>query len=594
MKYFNKIAVAAALSVASMSCSDLLEPAFEPSKDPDQMIDYANYADQLLYSAYIMMPYTSNVQSDMATDDAVCNDNANEYLKLATGAWNANNGTLSIWKNGRGSIQFINELLSRVDEVKFSDNEKKNELFARRIKGEALGLRALFMFHLLRQHGGYVGGELLGVPLLLEPENSQSDFNQPRATFKACMEQLLADADQAAELLPNDYGNLSSAADIPAKFQSYGLSSDEYNDVFGDIFTGRLTARIANAISAQAALMAASDAFSAGSGITWEDAANRAAKVIDSKGGVSGLAQNGHLWYSASEVNNNKSFVNPAEVLWRANVDAGRSLEEEYFAPTLRGKGRVNPTQNLVDAFPMANGYPITDAAHSGYDKNNPYADRDPRLEAYIVFNGSKCGHNNATITTATYGTNNDALNAEQGYSTRTGYYMRKLLRNDVNCDPSVEDNKDHIPARIRFTEIYLAYAEAANEAWGPTGSGSHGYSAYDVIKAIRNRAGIGQYGGDPYLESCRGSKDAMRDLIRNERRIELCFEGKRFWDLRRWKADITDTARGMRISGSEGSPVYEVIDVESRRYDTYMIYGPIPYGETVKFSNLVQNDGWK
>ena len=194
MKYFNKIAVAAALSVASMSCSDLLEPAFEPSKDPDQMIDYANYADQLLYSAYIMMPYTSNVQSDMATDDAVCNDNANEYLKLATGAWNANNGTLSIWKNGRGSIQFINELLSRVDEVKFSDNEKKNELFARRIKGEALGLRALFMFHLLRQHGGYVGGELLGVPLLLEPENSQSDFNQPRATFKACMEQLLADA----------------------------------------------------------------------------------------------------------------------------------------------------------------------------------------------------------------------------------------------------------------------------------------------------------------------------------------------------------------------------------------------------------------
>ncbi|MDE6286131.1 MAG: RagB/SusD family nutrient uptake outer membrane protein, partial [Muribaculaceae bacterium] len=96
------------------------------------------------------------------------------------------------------------------------------------------------------------------------------------------------------------------------------------------------------------------------------------------------------------------------------------------------------------------------------------------------------------------------------------------------------------------------------------------------------------------YLESCRGSKDAMRELIRNERRIELCFEGKRFWDLRRWKADLNETARGVRITGSDAAPVYEYIDVEARKYDPYMVYGPIPYGETVKFSNLLQNDGWK
>ncbi len=593
MKYISKIATVAALAAVSLSCSDLVEPAFEPSKDVDQMLGYANYADEMLYSAYIMMPYSRNVESDMATDDALCNDNSNAYLQLATGSWTSNNGTLSIWKNGRGSIQFINELLTKLDRVDFSDNEKKNALFAQRLKGEALGLRALYMFHLLRQHGGYVNGELLGVPNLLEPENTQSDFNQPRATFKECMDQILADADEAISLLPEFYGNVSNVNEIPAKFRGLGLSTDEYNDVMGVNMPGRMSATIAAAIAAQATLMAASPAFADGSGVTWADAADRAAAVLDPKGGAAGVAAQGHLWYTAENVAKNITFVNPEEVLWRANTANDRTLEEDYFAPSIRGKGRVNPTQNLVDAFPMANGYPIAEAA-SGYDRSNPYAGRDPRLAAYIVTNGSTCGHSNSTITTATYGTNNDALNAEQGYSTRTGYYMRKLLRGDVNCDPSVEDNKDHLPVRLRYTEIYLAYAEAANEAWGPTGAGTHGYSAYDVIKAIRSRAGLGENGVDAYLESCRASKDAMRELIRNERRIELCFEGKRFWDLRRWKANLTEPARGVRITGSDAAPVYEYIDVEARKYEPYMVYGPIPYGETVKFSNLLQNDGWK
>ena len=80
---------------------------------------------------------------------------------------------------------------------------------------------------------------------------------------------------------------------------------------------------------------------------------------------------------------------------------------------------------------------------------------------------------------------------------------------------------------------MYLAYAEAANEAWGPKGDNGNGYSAYDVIKAIRKRAGIGGT-SDPYLEQCAGDRDKMANLIRNERRLELCFEGFRFWDIRR------------------------------------------------------------
>jgi len=143
--------------------------------------------------------------------------------------------------------------------------------------------------------------------------------------------------------------------------------------------------------------------------------------------------------------------------------------------------------------------------------------------------------------------------------------------------------------ARIRYTEIFLNYAEAANEAWGPTGKGTHSYSAYDVIKAIRQRAGIGTDNGDAYLESIKTDKDKMRELIRNERRLELCFEGHRFWDLRRWNADLTETATGMSISGSK----YTTINVDERKFDSYMTYGPIPYTEVLKYSELKQNKGW-
>ncbi len=81
-----------------------------------------------------------------------------------------------------------------------------------------------------------------------------------------------------------------------------------------------------------------------------------------------------------------------------------------------------------------------------------------------------------------------------------------------------------------------------------------------------------------------------MRQLIRNERRIELCFENKRFWDLRRWNADLTETARGMRISGNTYN---SNLEVEKRDFKPYMIYGPLPYEDVLKFSNLEQNAGW-
>jgi hypothetical protein len=463
-------------------------------------------------------------------------------------------------------------------------------MFIDRLKGEAYGLRALNMYFLLQNYGGVgTSGELLGVQIWTEPYDATVNMNIPRNSFKECMDSLMKDAERAIELLPTDYVNITSDSQIPTKYKSLGIDNADYNRVFGATTWGRMSGRIVAAVRAQAALLAASPAFSA-SGMTYAEAADYAAQVLDSNNGVSGIAADGYKWFAADVVGTNTdASSNHAEIIWRSGYEESSSLEASNFPPSLYGTGRINPTQNLVDAFPMANGYPITNAS-SGYDANNPYAGRDPRLATYIVYNGSTLGVNNSTINTTTEATNNDGINKESGYSTRTGYYMRKLLRTDVNPNSTNSVTKYHYTARIRYTEIYLDYAEAANEAWGPKASGSHSYSAYDVIKAIRKRAGIiDPSGGDAYLETAAASKETMRELIRNERRIELCFENHRFWDLRRWNVDLNETARGMQITGS----TYKTIDVEKRQYESYMIYGPIPYSDLLKFSNLEQNQGW-
>ena len=177
----------------------------------------------------------------------------------------------------------------------------------------------------------------------------------------------------------------------------------------------------------------------------------------------------------------------------------------------------------------MANGFPISDS-RSEYDANNPYKNRDPRLAQYIIYNGAIEGPANSVIYTGSQLGTDDGINVKET-STRTGYYMKKRLNMKVNCNPVSLSGKNHYNPRIRYTEIYLNYAEAANEAWGPKGVGSNAYSAYDVIKAVRKRAGITDL---TYLDECAQSKEKMRELIRNERRLELCFESFRFWDIRR------------------------------------------------------------
>ncbi|WP_442796371.1 RagB/SusD family nutrient uptake outer membrane protein [Pelobium manganitolerans] len=574
-----------ASAVFFSSCNEMFEPPIKNNLELENAYNNATYAQGLLLNGYTRIPTNSYSFNDVATDDAVTNDRNSGFLKMATGQWTAMNNPVDQWRNSRAAIQYLNQFLAVSDSVAWAVDPNINRMFNDRMKGEAYGLRGLFMFYLLQCHGGVgANDELLGVPILLKNETVTSDFNQPRATFDACLAQLYSDLDKAEELLPTDYVDTSP---VPAKYA--GIGADDYHRVFGASFIGRMTARISKGIRARAALLAASPAFNNGDVTKWEKAANDAATVIDLRGGLTNLTDKDLVFYnSTGGVDGLTAGANPPDILWRGNVSTGNDLEKNNFPPTLNGSGRVNPTQNLVDAFPMANGYPISDLTNGNYNATAPYDNRDPRLKLYILVNGATAGTANTVINTTADGTTNDGLNKTET-STRTGYYLKKLLRQDINLSSSSTTTQKHFTPHIRYTEIYLSYAEAANEAWGPTATGGHNYSAYDVIKAIRKRAGVGTTNGDAYLESIKNDKDKMRTLIRNERRLELCFEGFRFWDLRRWKSNLNNTAKGISISAG----TYSVIDVENRAYQDFMYYGPIPYSEILKYNSLIQNKGW-
>jgi hypothetical protein len=601
----KKLLVLLIVGMVFTSCKKNLSPLDDNHRTLEDIYPDAGYAEGVLMNAYTRLPTNSWSFNEVATDDAVTNDKTSALLNIATGSWSAVYNPVEQWNNSFTAISYINLFLREVDSVNWApmSGAKVRAMYSDRLKGEAYGLRGLFMYHLLQAHAGYTaGGELMGVPILTEALEPNSNFKKPRATFDQCMQQIYTDLAEADKYLPLDYNfqDITNPTQLPAKYRGATPKEDtiqmgNYNRVFGRFSRQRISGRILKAIRAKASLLAASPAFNPQLAQTkWEAAANYAGEILTLYGGPSQLDPQGGLFYSqtnapGSTVNINTINITPAsgapidqkEMLWRGTIVNTSNLEVANYPPSLYGNGRVNPTQNLVDAFPMANGLPITDPA-SGYNPSKPYDLRDPRLGKYIVVDSTIM--RSTTIRTKSDNPTNDAVDMLPT-SSRTGYYMRKLLNETVNANPSSISNQKHYPAHIRYTEIFLIYAEAANEAWGPTGTGSFGFSAKDVIGAIRKRAGIAQ--PDNYLASIT-TKEDMRKLIRNERRLELSFEGFRFWDLRRWKENLNEAAKGVIITNR----VFNYRTVENRLYSDFMYYGPIPLTEAIK-ADLQQNKGW-
>lgn len=352
--------------VASFGCEELIEPVDVNALGADRLNYDPAFAEGVLMNAYngLINQYTF---IEVSTDDAVTNDLNSDFRYMAVGGWTSQFNPVGRWDKYE-PIFYINKFIPTLENVQWKRDSAINELFEKRLLGEAVALRALHHMYILQAHAGEgQSGELLGIPYFTEFIESDGDFNVARPSFEESVTAINADFNAALTMLPMDYTD--DLANIPPAYEAY--DPEAYKFVFGSNNRLRISGRIIKAYQAKLALLAASPAFLNGTGNYYQEAAERSAELLNEIGGVAGLDPDGLEFY------NDDGDKNLSELLWRNSVGQASWLEENLFPPSLNGDGRINPSKNLADAFPMQNGFPITDPA-SGYVATNPYEGRDP------------------------------------------------------------------------------------------------------------------------------------------------------------------------------------------------------------------------
>lgn len=284
------------------------------------------------------------------------------------------------------------------------------------------------------------------------------------------------------------------------------------------------------------------------------------------------------------------------------------------------------PTQNFVDKFETIYGDALNTEADRAaaialghYNEQDPYSNRDPRFELAIVHDGSTNPYVTGEINiyydpdlgiypgTTISGMTNVEFGIEwgtrdksqQSYS-NTGYYCKKYWDGQYGTKGASHPHTDPI---IRVAELYLNYAEAVNEAYGPTGTApGHSLTAVDAVNIVRARVGM-----PPVLDKYTTSKEVFRDRIRNERNVELCYEGSHYYyDSRRWKTapeSMSQKLYGMYVSKVPVSEAYPngrkyerrlLPENRQSKWKDCMYFFPFPDSEARKLKNFVNNDPWR
>jgi hypothetical protein len=282
-----------------------------------------------------------------------------------------------------------------------------------------------------------------------------------------------------------------------------------------------------------------------------------------------------------------------------------------FYPGGFQGNGVIGASQELVDAFPMANGRPITDPL-SGYDPANPYAGRDPRFYSVIFHNSAQAKKNNTGSVMYTFENWSNGGKDAAGINPKnslTNYHIKKFVFMGLNWSDASINRQPRSKFLIRWAHMLLAFAEAANQVAGPTDDTKYGMSAQTAIQYLRARKTYDNVNGisaavpgapDAYLAEVAAAGQAAFDaLVRNERRIETCFEGIRFYDLRRWTTDanwqsvINGPVHGVNVTQNPDlSFAYDFTYVADQR-NFPSPYNPLPYNEILRMSNLEQNEGW-
>ena len=558
-KFFSYIYISAAISIAFTlsSCNSFLDREEDSFIDKTATFDSYNRTKEYLTYAYSLLPeglnrFSREALLASATDDAEFAIESADIQQFNNGSWNALSNPDGMWNRYFSGISKCCTLLENTNHVNLDisrlDPDKQVE-YANSLKdirmwrAEARFLRAYFHFELLKRYGP--------IPIVTSTLSINGNYeNTPRPTMKEVVDFIAKECDIAAdtlELTPwrnvNDaFGRATKGAALALKSRLWLYAASPLYVDFGDTNEANKPTDIA----------------------LWKSAADAAKAVID-------LNQ---YELASSYADLFKNDFQNKEYIFVRRYAANSDFEKSNFPVSFGGKGGTNPSQNLVDDYEMLDGTPFdwNDPAKAA----QPFENRDARLGATILMNMAPFKGKKV----ATYPEGADA--SPNPNATKTGYYLRKFLNEDVNIQTG-GSSSGHVVPLFRLAEIYLNYAEALNEC-DPTNPDIALY-----LNKVRNRASL------PNVSAL--SQEQMRAVIQHERRVELAFEEHRSWDVRRWK--IASSTLGIPLMGVQierkplGGYTYMPVKVEQRVFQPKMYWYPIPQSEVLKLKQWKQNNGW-
>lgn len=482
-------------------------------------------------SAYLPASYTDDAQLVSSQQNSVSGYTTGDFFSSSF-------PKRRLWVDSYEKIREVNSYLEKAKKSTVLTEDEKNTVL-----GQAHFFRAFLYYQLFN---AFQTAPLIKVAQPVE----EASFKPQKATLAEAIQFIKDELALASDLLPDRY------------------DASEY---------GKVTKHTAAAFSSRVLLWYASPLTNPGGDKErWQEAADAAKRVIESN--QYSLA-NQYL-----DVFRVKNVLTRPEVIleYRYNGIKGEkmhSFDLNNVPYGYGGRGYNTPTQDLVDAYEMRNGESILSPT-SGYDPSNPYENRDPRFAASILFNGAT--FKGRQVETFSKGKDMPNTNASP-----TGYYIRKFIDEDFdfNKDPSKGSSTNWII--MRYAEVLLNYAEAENEANGPT------QSAVDALNLVRARAQMPRVG---YAIN----QDELRKRIRNERRVELAFEDEiRYQDLKRWKVAhivLNNVVSGMRIEKNSDNTFSYVRNpnVGKRQFEERNYWFPYSIEDLRVNPNLnPQNTGW-
>ena len=570
MKKINILLSSSIAVLLLSSCNPILDREMILTMTEKQALESYDVAQKRVNGLYTYLPNgfspVGGAMMAAASDEAEYSVASSSVHMFNNGSWNPLNNPDNVWTYYYQGIRQATLFLETADQINMErykldpQNQADYEMRMANIerwKYEARFLRAYFYSELVKRYGG--------VPLANELMDMDTDYrNIPRNTLQECIDFIV---DECGQVAPH----------LPAVYQASDM--------------GRVTRGAALALKSRVLLYAASELFNnpvwaqgyerkdliSLSGTDrqtrWENAAKAAGEVLWG----ADVAEAGYK-LSGNYQSLFRSFSDNEIVLVRRNGYDNSFEKSNYPIGADQATGGTAPSGNLVDAYETAGGRTFTWKDPSMAAR--PYENRDPRFAATIMPNNStfqgrpvECWEGGAD-------------GPDKNNASRTGYYLLKYV------DPELKllqgQSAIHSWIIIRLGEIYLNYAEAMNEAYGPDAKGIYGKSAREAVNEVRGRVGMPDVVAD--------SKEEMREKIRHERRVELAFDDHRFWDVRRWMTapdDLNAPLKGVKVTRlSYNSFEYQSVEVESRSFKRSMYFYPIPQNE-LNITGWPQNPLW-